>query len=222
MKRVYGAGVSLLMVLASAVAAQAEGDRREVLPDAILPLHYDVQLSPDATALSFRGKVAITVAVTASVNDITLNADGLTFDHASLDQTPLVLTPPDAKLGAGPCARQARWKWGSTFSRSTITADRPQHAGLLCHGLSERGGPRRTLATNFEPTGARKFLPCWDEPARKATFTISVDAPKDRMAVSNMPVDRSPASRRPSACVSSKRRKCPPICFPQHRAISSE
>ena len=88
MKRVYGAGVSLLMVLASAVAAQAEGDRREILPDAVLPLHYDVQLSPDATALSFRGKVAITVTVTAPVNDITLNADGLTFDHASLDQTP--------------------------------------------------------------------------------------------------------------------------------------
>ncbi len=52
------------------------------------------------------------------------------------------------------------------------------------------GGPRRTLATNFEPTGARKLLPCWDEPARKASFTISVDAPKDQMAVSNMPVDQ--------------------------------
>ncbi len=49
-------------------------------------------------------------------------------------------------------------------------------------------GPRRTLATNFEPAEARKLLPCWDEPARKATFTVSVDAPKDRMAVSNMPV----------------------------------
>jgi aminopeptidase N len=49
-------------------------------------------------------------------------------------------------------------------------------------------GPRRTLATNFEPAHARQLLPCWDEPARKATFTVTVDAPKDRMVVSNMPV----------------------------------
>ena len=32
------------------------------------------------------------------------------------------------------------------------------------------------------------MLPCWDEPARKASFTVAIDAPKDRMAVSNMPV----------------------------------
>ena len=51
-------------------------------------------------------------------------------------------------------------------------------------------GPRRTLATNFEPAAARELLPCWDEPARKATFTISVDAPKNRVALSNMPVAR--------------------------------
>ncbi|MGH6879088.1 MAG: M1 family metallopeptidase, partial [Rhizomicrobium sp.] len=49
-------------------------------------------------------------------------------------------------------------------------------------------GPRRTLATNFEPASARKFLPCWDEPERKATFTVTVDAARDRMVVSNMPV----------------------------------
>jgi aminopeptidase N len=34
------------------------------------------------------------------------------------------------------------------------------------------------------------LLPCWDEPARKATFTISVHVPKDKVAVSNMPIVR--------------------------------
>ena len=61
-------------------------------------------------------------------------------------------------------------------------------------------GPQRTLGTNFEPASARKFLPCWDEPARKATFSLTVDVPKDRVAVSNMPVQTeeeiSPAVKR--------------------------
>jgi aminopeptidase N len=60
--------------------------------------------------------------------------------------------------------------------------------GFFAMDYTSPQGPRRTLATNFEPASARTLLPCWDEPARKATFSITVDAPKDSMAVSNMPV----------------------------------
>src|SRR5262249_4818011 len=38
---------------------------------------------------------------------------------------------------------------------------------------------------------ARDLLPCWDEPGLKATFALSVDVPKDRMAISNMPVAKA-------------------------------
>lgn len=33
-----------------------------------------------------------------------------------------------------------------------------------------------------------RCFPCWDEPALKATFDISLLVPKDRVALSNMPV----------------------------------
>jgi len=72
--------------------------------------------------------------------------------------------------------------------------------GFFAMDYTGPDGPRRTLATNFEPGDARDLLPCWDEPARKATFTVSIDVPKDRMAVSNMPVaavtSLSPATQR--------------------------
>ena len=72
--------------------------------------------------------------------------------------------------------------------------------GFFAMDYASPAGARRTLATNFEPASAREFLPCWDEPARKATFTMTVDAPKDRMAISNMPVAEitplSPAMQR--------------------------
>ena len=33
---------------------------------------------------------------------------------------------------------------------------------------------------------ARRALPCWDEPAHKATYDIALVVPKDRVALSNM------------------------------------
>src|ERR1700677_2904546 len=58
---------------------------REVLPDGVVPVHYDLTLAPDSETLTFRGKVAVTLDVRTVTARVTLNAVGLTFDHASLD-----------------------------------------------------------------------------------------------------------------------------------------
>lgn len=39
-----------------------------------------------------------------------------------------------------------------------------------------------------EATDARRAFPCWDEPAIKATFDVTLVVPKDRIGLSNMPV----------------------------------
>ena len=61
--------------------------------------------------------------------------------------------------------------------------------GLFVSEYDTLEGRRRLLLTQFEPGDARRFIPCWDEPARKATFTVAVAAPKDKLAVSNMPIE---------------------------------
>jgi len=173
----------------AATPSPAAHVRREVLPEGVVPLHYDLALVPDARALTFTGKVAITVDVIAPGPTITLNAVGLTFDHAAIDGGPDARVSLDKDLGratltfAGviPAGQHLlNIEYHGAISRTTL--------GFFAMDYTGRDGPRRTLATNFEPADARDLLPCWDEPARKATFTVTIDVPKDRMAVSNMPI----------------------------------
>ena len=44
------------------------------------------------------------------------------------------------------------------------------------------------MFTQFENSDARRFVPSWDEPGRKATFELTATVPADQMAVSNMPI----------------------------------
>jgi aminopeptidase N len=197
------AGTLLLLCVMAVAPASAATPRpeREVLPDNVVPVHYDLSLAPDAEALTFSGKVSITIKVTKSAASITLNASNLEFDHAALDGGADAQVAIDKRLG-----------------RATLEFAKPVPTGqhvlaIQYHGKIGRAtlgffamdyvgadGPRRTLATNFEPADARDMLPCWDEPGRKATFTISVDAPKDRTAISNMPIAKvtplSPTTQR--------------------------
>lgn len=48
--------------------------------------------------------------------------------------------------------------------------------------------------TQFEATDARRAFPCWDEPAKKATFAVTMVVPDGRQCLSNMPVkEETPA-----------------------------
>ncbi len=49
---------------------------------------------------------------------------------------------------------------------------------------------KRLLTSKLEPADARRIFPCWDEPAFKASFALTVTVPRHFLAVGNMPVVR--------------------------------
>jgi aminopeptidase N len=180
---------ALLLVAAQTISAQ-NPPAREVLPDNAVPSHYDLAIVPDADKLEFRGTVRISIDVKRQSPEITLNADDLTIDRATVDRD------------AAPAAVALDTK----LQRASLTFAHPVAAGshvltIEYHGAIGKTtlgffamdydtpqGKRRTLATNFEPASERRFMPSWDEPGLKATFSLTADIPPDRMAISNMPV----------------------------------
>ena len=184
--------LALLCFVTAAVADPV----REVLPDTVVPTHYDLALSPDAEALTFSGKVAISLDVRAATSDLVLNAVGLTFQHATIDGGPEAIVTLQEKTGRAALRFHTPIPKGQHVLTIAYTGKIGRSTlGFFAMDYAGPNGPRRTLATNFEPAYARTLLPCWDEPDRKATFSVSVDAPKDQMALSNMPVaDVTPLS----------------------------
>ena len=59
--------------------------------------------------------------------------------------------------------------------------------GLFKQRYVENGRGSYMIATQLESVFARSVFPCFDDPLMKATFEISVTAPKSLVAISNMP-----------------------------------
>ena len=60
-------------------------------------------------------------------------------------------------------------------------------AGYYRSNYTTIAGETKVMAsTQFEAIDARRAFPCWDEPARKATFVISLTVPGGLTAFSNM------------------------------------
>ena len=183
----------VLAVLSVLFAAPAFAQDRIVLPADVVPEHYDVVVVPHAAALTFEGHVAIDVAVAAPTNTIKLNAADLAFGHVALTgeaAAPKVSYDKDQETAtltfAAPVAA----------GHHTLTIDYTgkinQHAaGLFALDYDAAGGKKRALFTQFENSDARRFIPSWDEPGRKATFTLTATVPANEMAVSNMPIAKT-------------------------------
>lgn len=60
--------------------------------------------------------------------------------------------------------------------------------GPTSPSIPQGEGYHYMLSTQFESCDARRAIPCFDEPNKKATFDIKLEIPEDLVALSNMPV----------------------------------
>ena len=188
---------SLALAAGLPAAAQTSSGQgaRVVLPADVTPDHYELDITPDAPALTFKGKVRIDLTVHTATRQIVLNAADLVIDHAvlageaaapSISYDDKVQT---ASFGFSHPLKPGHYALSLDYHGKIFQ----QASGLFALDYQAGAATKRALFTQFENSDARRFLPCWDEPGRKASFTLTVTAPKDEMAVSNMPVAETKA-----------------------------
>ena len=168
---------------------------RVLLPDDVEPRRYDITLRPDLERFTFGGSETVDIDVKSATRRIVLHATELELHSVALERNGASCVPEriesdeeeetvafvfDAPLDPGPARLRVEF---------TGQLNDKMHG--FYRGVYNVDGEKRIMAvTQFEATDARRAFPCWDEPARKAVFAVTLVVPEDRVAVSNMPPSR--------------------------------
>ncbi|XP_003826767.2 aminopeptidase Q [Pan paniscus] len=180
------------------------------LPPWLVPLHYDLelwpQLRPDelpAGSLPFTGRVNITVRCTVATSRLLLHSLFQDCERAEV-RGPLSPGTGNATVGRVPVddvwfALDTEYmvlelseplKPGSSYELQLSFSglvNEDLREGLFLNVYTDQGERRALLASQLEPTFARYVFPCFDEPALKATFNITMIHHPSYVALSNMP-----------------------------------
>jgi puromycin-sensitive aminopeptidase len=168
------------------------------LPTTVVPSHYDLTFAPDLDGASFTGSAAAQVTVAEAGREIVLHALDLIVHEAWVEQDGRRL---DARVTLDPEAETATLsltgplRSGPAVVHTAFTGElNDKLVGFYRSTFTDQHGQPRTLAcTQFESTHARRAFPCWDEPAFKATYAITLDVADHLLAVSNAAeVEREP------------------------------
>jgi aminopeptidase N len=185
------------LIVSSAPASEKPFSFKSIpgkLPKEVVPLSYSVRIVPDIDNFAFAGTETVKLNVRSRVRRLVLNALELKIEAASIDgkELPVSAIKTDTKNELLTLEVPSELAAGEHALTLRFTGKiNEQGQGLFYMPYQEQGsGARKVmLGTQFEATDARRFFPCWDEPAFRARFQLTSVVPENWLAVSNMPIE---------------------------------
>lgn len=151
---------------------------RQVLPKNAKPTHYDLTLYPGLKTFKFTGTVIVTLVV-KTTNSLTLHAKELTITKAHINEKQAKITHEKET-----CVLDFDHVIDGTVQ--LYMEFNGIHNDQMAGFYRSKYGDEHLVVTQFEATDCRRCFPCWDEPNLKATFSVTLVVPKDKVALSNM------------------------------------
>ncbi len=159
------------------------------LPQTVRPEHYSLKLTPDLKAATFSGVETIDVNLAEPTDHITLNAIEIAFESVS--------------VVAGDKQQKAAVSLDKEKEQATFTFADKLPAGKATLSIAFTGtlnnelrgfylsktDKRNYAVTQFEATDARRAFPCFDEPAFKATYDVTLVIDSGDTAISNTAIE---------------------------------
>ena len=164
------------------------------LPPNVTPNRYDLRLTPDLRAFTFAGEERVAVQVHQATTEVVLNALELEIDSVVAERAGKALT---GRVEFEAAHERAHFHFDEALALGAWTLV-IKFRGVLndkLHGFyrsqyTDAAGKTFTIATTqFEATDARRALPCWDEPALKAVFKVTLIVDENQTALSNAGIE---------------------------------
>ncbi|CAH2105884.1 unnamed protein product [Euphydryas editha] len=187
----------LIPALFCACVGSVYSDTNYRLNTTIIPSAYSILITPyfdtgDNRAFTFDGEVTITFTPGSDINSIKLHSQDLIYTAADISLTTVHNGSSSVTLHAD---NPLQFDQNYTFAIINLQNEMPsgrqyvltiRYRGPIRTDLSgfyrsyyiQTGVKKWLGATQLEPTHARKVFPCFDEPALKAVFTLTIDRPQ--------------------------------------------
>ncbi|MBI5220762.1 MAG: M1 family metallopeptidase [Candidatus Liptonbacteria bacterium] len=160
------------------------------LPAHVLPSRYRMLIHPDLKKFTFRGEETISLRLAKATSTITLHAKDLTISQVQYRSGAITL--PARKIEYDPERETATFRFPRRLRPDQgelnlcfqgVLNDKLR--GFYRSSYQTKDGEKHIATTQFEATDARRAFPCFDEPALKAVFDLTVLVPPGQTAISN-------------------------------------